>query len=1498
MGHRRRWILRWLGLTPLVVLALVLIVAESPLTRWVVVSRLERALGVQVSARSARITSIGEISVSDVRLRVPGVSGRAGTFLTIDKIRMGVRWGRLLRGGPAVDDVLLFGPVLRLSQSRRDGSLNMASLRLPRSRASATAPDLPRVIVADGTLELGEHGDGPYRALRSISVAGGLNPTTRQGEHAYVMRLHERTASSSGPAIDLTGRIDAAGTTIELHHLSLSDWSPGDLPTPTRALWKRLDPRGDISGAELAFGRDGIQAKVDLRDVSMNLPIRITPAGPRFPPIRSAGSMGDMIVLLYTPPREQDGAFVRMHGVSGWISLSPDGTVVDVSGLLEDIPYRVRLDYDGSSLDAPFRAEVLVDEYQMQPNSRILPFLPEGVRRRLLQFSGAEAVLSSRVVIRRGKPTSRGRGAVRFEGSAYFKHGVAAYEFFPYPFRELEGRISFNNDRIVIDSISGGSPSGATVVAEGSITPDSALAEVDLRIDVFNVPIDESLRRALGPRWGRFQDELFSEDRRRELIESGLVIEPTRVDALKDELERLGTERARAPADRVEQIDERIRVIQRRLEAPVFEFGGRVDLSIALKRAHESREWRPTIEARMARAGILPRVFPYPIRARDVVIRIERDRVRVEGGRFEGLHGGTAQIEADVVVPSRGSEAEQDQSIRVTTGQVPIDELLIGAIPDPIAEKRLDWLGAGSEAERAPRVRDVLRMLNLSGRIRCEAAIRPGARAGRVGYDVRLALDDLSARPEPTGIGEDEGKLGFIGVDGTIKVSPERVAVDLSGRIASGDASPGAPFRLGANVEFPEGAGGGGEGGASGWTYTGTLWANGVSLALPIEDVLGLLSPSGRERLAQIRARRRPAGVIDARMDVSGRAGSMPDTTARISNLRGVSVDALGGRIALDRAAGNVSLRRAGGGVVGFDGFESDLIFDGQPAGHVKLSGDLPLEPGAAGGAARDLRPLSVALTDGRLGSPLIRNAVRSGMGEHGAEPLEAMDVHGRFDATVRLDPHAEGLGERGGAGVEATIIPRSLSLTRRGQRIVLEDLAGEIRVRDGRVRIDRFRGSGGAWSVGLDGWAEGLGEGSIGLDVDITLDGAHSSPDLIAILPEKVAKLLEGMKARAGGAFRMEGAHLRVDKADGAAAFNGRLFFEDASVLTGVQVDQGRGLTDIRYTRSARGQPGDTEVDVIADSFDVAGIRMTRGRLRVVGHGALATVPLISADCHGGRFAGEAAIEPAGDASGKSRRYTATVSFSGAGYTQIVADLKRSMGDGADQPGSGGGAAPARAEAGDSSDSGETEAGARLDAWISLEGLVHDAATRTGRGWARVAGGRVIDLPGLMPMVEVASITLPTGEALEMGGARFLVQGSEVAFESLWAMSRSVELFGYGRMGLPDLDLDLRFRSKAVRSIPLVSDVMDQIRDELFTIRVGGRLGKPEVRVEQFTGAKRLIGLAMGSPEARRLERLRQIERRAKREKTRQRWFDRTAPARGPEQRPVGSSSGGSGIP
>ena len=1436
----KRFVLIAMLIASLLFVSAVLAVTRSPLAKSLILPAVGRVIAADVRAESLVVEPNGSIVLRGVEARVPGMSSDAGRFFAVDRAKVDLRWLGLLRGEVDVRSVVLDEPVVRVSQSIDTGRLNVAGLSILSAGAGTPSADLPELIANGAVIEIAEHTTSTLRVLKQLRVEGAVRAAD-SNSGGYFIELVEADAGDGRSPLAVTGFFGPGGLTLELDRVALADWGPEVVPAPVRPLWDRMGLAGTVRETRFTYGLDGtVLAEMFVDGVELSLPI---------------GESG--------PAGEPNWA--RMTEVSGVMRLFSDRVQADLEGLFADLPYDVAIAWDGTSLDAPFEARLESRSFELAAQPEFLPFAPGVVRRRLASFDNPTGLVDASVRISRRVGDDGVIGPVRYDGVINFHDVTAAYEHFPYRFSNLAGTARFNNDELVIDRIEGTAPSGASILATGRIWPPRSGAQVDLDIRATGVPLDDAINDALGEGRRKIIATLFNEQRYRELRELGLILTPQRQRTLRERREAIAerVERAIRQGDASEALERRLAEIDAALEAPAFALGGAADVQVRiLREPGDDSEWERIITVRLPEAGLLPEQFPLPIEAEDVVIVIENDQARLAGGVYRALGGGEATVEADVFLGDADDDVLPD--LRIEAWDVAVDERLLHAIPDIGEDGSGDARSAG----------ELLAALGVRGTVACTALIAPRPGTEKLGYDISVTAQGLRAEPASSA-----GAVSFEDLTGTVEVSERRVAIDLDAEVIHAGVLPdpvaGLPSAGRLSIE-----------GSLDMMPAGDplIWARirgeRVDLASQLEDAIAGFSTTSAAMLRDARTRWQPSGIVDVDALVRGPLGDELDSRVTLTNIQRLAFTAMGGRIELGESAGSVTARAGEGGSISLESFETELTYEGEPSGSVIASGTLPLGPvDSYDDSAADAR-LELELEGLRLEGGLASWFASERRGDAVGAWWQKHDPAGVIDASLGVWPRLDEVTDRAQPAplaLDGVIRPKRFDLTARNERVRFSRVDGLIEFDSTGGVFTDVRADAGTWSIAGDGEWSTPEPGATIVRATADLEAQGMPAGLRAMLPAAVAEVVDGIEFDAAGPLRGLSIELAASRAAGedrwAFDTSGDVGFQDASLKAGVQVRDADGSMEFAASRPRPELPAEFDLRVLAERALVSGVEATSARVRVMSGEAEREifVPLISADCHGGRVAGEAVLTPAGDDSESPLRYAATLTASGVRLAAVLRDIARSLE--LDSTGL------ARTNGEFDTPDVDTSRG-EIDAEFGISGTVDQPETRRGRGSLRVAGGEVVDIPGILPLIEVSNFQLPASEQLDFARATFYLDDERVSFEDVSVYSSSIEILGFGTMTWPERILDLRFNSRAARRIPVVSDVLEGIRDELISTQVVGPLGDYEVKVVQLSGTRAVLGKVFGAEESDQDQRLRELKRRAEQERTRLARPSATAPA------------------
>lgn len=689
------------------------ILTQSGVLRWLILPRVESALGCLATAGRVSITHRGVLLIRELQLSVPGIDGTAGIFLEAEYVEIVPRWTSLFAGSIPIERINANKPIIRLSQDS-ELNLNVAALR---TRSTGSTPKvIPVVALTDAVLDFGEHGPNWYRPLVSMRVAGSLSRSAT-GASKYTIEVTEALPASDAPSTDQTplrvrGELDLANSTgiLTIDRVDLDRWQRAAVPTRVADLWAQMAVSGNIKQVALSYAaKEGPIVTFSLDGVRLNVPLPDETEAER---LRSS-ALG--------PPRAP-GALLAMSDVSGDLRFERAGMKANLKGRIEDLPCAVKIETEGYSARAPLVCHIKADRFTVENRPRLLPFAPFYVKRNFQRFSGPTALVDGEVTVRRPRSDSSEPAPLEILGRFDFEQGEAAFEKFPYKFSQMRGTIVFDEKEVRILGITGVGPTGARLLAKGTIAPPTDGGAVIVDVTVADAPYDEHLTQAIPPHRRALLDHLFSESARRELA---LAIPETQG----------------------------------------FRLGGRCDINVAIRRGlGQDAVYQTSVDVRMRDAGMLSSRAPYPIRARALALSITDNALVLHAPSIEGLTGARAALHAAVTLGE--GTASDTFDVRVTADTIPCDELLFHALP-------------AGEPEDPPlaRPRDFARALGPTGNLAGEGRVF-SLEDGAIGYDTHIILDGVHAH-----IGGN-GCLDIAGIRGDLLLTNEDARVlNLAGSI-------------------------------------------------------------------------------------------------------------------------------------------------------------------------------------------------------------------------------------------------------------------------------------------------------------------------------------------------------------------------------------------------------------------------------------------------------------------------------------------------------------------------------------------------------------------------------------------------------------------------------------------------------------------------------------------------------------------------------------------
>lgn len=708
--------------------------------------------GASVSIGGSRPDWSGGLILHDVRLRVPELQGQPGRLLNARRVDLRLDRRALWRGRVQVEAVELSGLRLHVCELVDQARYNFQLLQLDPPDPEAPPMRIPRIRITDGILASGERVNNDYRSLGKMPFRGRLTQDPDNPERLK-LALRETAPNSRADAdhdrLRIDGMVSIDGLTAqgEVTGVAFAPRYRPLLPRQVRQYWADLNPEGQFDTVRFATDPDrGWRLIVGFDGVGLQMPL---------------------------PAIEKDAKPLRMTGVRGMIQFEPDRVriVKPLVGEVAGLRYEVNGSLAGYDDAAPFRFSVRTDAFDVPQSPRYIYALPRPVRDGFRMIT-PQGRLRVNMVVFRDKPG----GPIDYDGKAEVLDGRGQYYRFPYELTECHGIVNFNRKQVRIMHLTGRTSGDGSATITGTIAPPNETAAVDLTVIAVDVPFDNALRNALDPKHRPALDMFFHQPSLDRLVEQGHVITYDQYNALEAEASAIrrklddlkqqhAADNGPGAGDRQTGLDAararlevRLAQIQRKLDTPAFDLGGRANVVVRITRPQGKGDLaKERTEIRLKQANVVFAHFPYPLRVFDGTLTIRNGRINLKKilatGPFgwEAISGadeagpdfpfsssplednGTAKpphivLSGHVDVPTdKRPDASMRPSVNVATPLgLPLNATLIDALPEP--QNR--WL----------------RKLNPTGAIRVNGDIATD-KAGQPKADIDVTFSDVTAKP-------------------------------------------------------------------------------------------------------------------------------------------------------------------------------------------------------------------------------------------------------------------------------------------------------------------------------------------------------------------------------------------------------------------------------------------------------------------------------------------------------------------------------------------------------------------------------------------------------------------------------------------------------------------------------------------------------------------------------------------------------------------------------
>jgi hypothetical protein len=143
-----------------------------------------------------------------------------------------------------------------------------------------------------------------------------------------------------------------------------------------------------------------------------------------------------------------------------------------------------------------------------------------------------------------------------------------------------------------------------------------------------------------------------------------------------------------------------------------------------------------------------------------------------------------------------------------------------------------------------------------------------------------------------------------------------------------------------------------------------------------------------------------------------------------------------------------------------------------------------------------------------------------------------------------------------------------------------------------------------------------------------------------------------------------------------------------------------------------------------------------------------------------------------------------------------------------------------------------------QAQAAVHLVGEGGDLADLRGGGQIDVPNGKLYKLPALLDLVKAFGLRKPDGTAFVEAHSTFAIVGPQLRFQDLDLVGNAISLRGSGAVNLDGSNLNLDFNADWGQAgklfPPALVEIPRAIGDQLFKIKVRGKLGPGQIRYEK----------------------------------------------------------------
>jgi len=450
-----------------------------------------------VSIASARFGLFDGLRLKNVRIAVPASAAPAApacsqpdrTVFFAPELHLRHELLALLTGRLVISQIVAVEPTFRIVKDPRDGRFNWQRLfGGPRRRTGSTMR--PRIRLRDARVIL-SRADAPSQAKTLVLSVLGEPEATRPDVYRFDWAQRSREGRRGRMLVDLsTLRIQAVEGGLPAMPVEAALLVVPERLAAVERWLALLGLTGQMTAEDFVLDpKHRSQITLNLRDVSLSIPLDSREAS--------------------APPEQR---FLRFEQVGGAIRYDGQSLALDLGGRFHTGRFRIvgsstgKLSAASSIGDVGFALRVTchslrLPEYDHVAHPAEARFIERwGKLRAFFRDFDPHGVVD--LELRLVKAEGREYGVVLDTGTLIPRGANACYRRFAYRLDELSGRVEFTRRGVVLNNLTG-RHGPARVTINGRIHELNRQTPVELEIEAADVPLDESLYRALPERYQR-----------------------------------------------------------------------------------------------------------------------------------------------------------------------------------------------------------------------------------------------------------------------------------------------------------------------------------------------------------------------------------------------------------------------------------------------------------------------------------------------------------------------------------------------------------------------------------------------------------------------------------------------------------------------------------------------------------------------------------------------------------------------------------------------------------------------------------------------------------------------------------------------------------------------------------------------------------------------------------------------------------------------------------